>query len=88
MGTNNNSAKPWLDHRGRELPTEQLREISKNWDLKTWKRYGDSLEVQPEGKSLKPGELRKLQAEQTKSIFAINGEIPANPTLVLKINQP
>ena len=87
MGTNNNSAKPWLDHRGRELPTEQLREISKDWDLKTWKRYGDSLEVQPEGKSLKPGELRKLQAEQTKSIFAINGEIPANPTLVLKMNQ-
>ncbi len=60
MKAKNKTAKPWLDHRGRELPTSTLQEISKNWDLQTWKRYGDSLEYAPEGKSLKPGEFRKL----------------------------
>ena len=33
MSKRKKTEKPWLDHRGRELTTEQLREISKNWDL-------------------------------------------------------
>lgn len=80
------SAQLWLDHRGRELSTEQLKEISKSWDLQTWKRYGDSLEVQPEGKSLKPGEFRKLEERQTQSLFSINGEAAASAALTHRMN--
>ena len=87
MGTNNNSAKPWLDHRGRELPNEQLREISKNWDLKTWKQYGDSLEVQPEGKNLKPGEFRKIEERQTKSFFSVSTETTVSTALTNRVDK-
>lgn len=82
MNKDKKSTKPWLDHRGRELPTEQLKEISKCWDNKTWQRYADSLEIQPEGKILKPGEFRKIQDQQTKNIFSINGESTSAPMLV------
>lgn len=78
MNTEKKSTKPWLDHRGRELSKEQLQEISKTWDLKTWKRYGDSLETQSEGKNLKTSEFRKLSEQQTKNIFSINGETSAS----------
>lgn len=81
MSKRKKTEKPWLDNRGRELPTEQLREISKSWNLQTWRRYGDSLEVQPEGKSLRPGEYRKLEEQQTKNIFSMNDERSASSTL-------
>ena len=74
MSIDKKSTKPWLDHRGRELSKEQLQEISKTWDLKTWRRYGDSLEKPSEGKSLMSSEFRKLSEQQTKNIFSINGE--------------
>lgn len=74
-----NEKKPWLDSRGHELSTEQLKEISKSWDLKTWERYANSLDVQAQGKSLKPGEFRKLEEQQTQSIFA-----DANQSVVIE----
>ncbi len=70
MKAKNKINKPWLDHRGRELPTASLQEISKGWDLKTWNSYADSLESPAEGKSLKPRKFRKIQEGQTKSIFS------------------
>lgn len=81
------TVKPWLDHRGRELPTAHLREISKSWDLQTWKRYGDSLELQAEGKSLRPGEFRKLEDQQTKNIFSINDERTTGSTLTQRVTE-
>jgi len=70
MKAKNKVIKPWLDHRGRELPISSLQEISKGRDLRTWNSYADSLESPSEGKSLKPRKYRKIQEGQTKSIFS------------------
>lgn len=85
MSKRKKTEKPWLDHRGRELTTEQLREISKNWDLETWKRYGDSLELEAEGKSLRPGEFRKLEDQQIKNIFSANEERSSSLALTRQV---
>ena len=34
-----NQNQPWLNDAGNEIPTEQLREISKQWDAQTWEEY-------------------------------------------------
>ena len=39
MKTIRRTKKEWLDNRGRILPTEQLKEVSKLWDEKTWEEY-------------------------------------------------
>lgn len=38
------SAKPWLDKNGEIIPSRELSKIAKNWDIKTWEAYLNSLE--------------------------------------------
>lgn len=36
--------KPWLDKDGRKISSQELSEIAKSWDIKTWESYLNSLE--------------------------------------------
>ena len=75
MTTVKKSRRPWLDHRGRPLPTETLRELSKSWSEKTWEKYLHSLDGSIEGLQLMSS--RKLRAKteyQVHSIFDLHAE--------------
>ncbi len=52
MKTIRRTKKEWLDNRGRILPTEQLKEVSKLWDEKTWEYFLDSIDGSIEGLQL------------------------------------
>lgn len=70
MKTNNNLQKPWLDQRGRPLPAEQLLDISKNWDVRTWNRYLQSIDGSIEGVQLVSGRKLRTKCDYlTQSIF-------------------
>lgn len=69
-----NTEQPWLDSTGAEVSTEQLKEISKQWDSQTWESYlswyesngNKSLDVS-EPREPKPwqGAKRKILSDET-----------------------
>jgi RNA polymerase sigma factor (sigma-70 family) len=69
--------KTWLDNRKRELPTEELKEISKSWSLKTWKDYAYSLDHPASGLQLAGRGFKKISSNLSKSIFDIYSQRPA-----------
>lgn len=50
-----NQSQPWLTAMGLEIPTEQLKEVSRQWDLETWEAYLQWFES-AQHKSLDPSE--------------------------------
>lgn len=79
--------KPWLDHRGRHLPKEKLREISRNWDTKTWFAYGDSLEKGTEGVLMTSRRRRKIAECQSESLYEIYAQSRASNRLTKFIEE-
>ena len=66
--------KPWLDHRGRELPKSKLLEISKEWDLATWTEYAESLETNSPGKEISYKNGRVCEDKIVTDLF---GNLPS-----------
>jgi len=55
--------KPWLDKNNNPLPTEALRDVSKNWDLKTWGEYLRTMELETDRSTQISSEDFKRQAD-------------------------
>lgn len=73
--------KPWTDNRKRELPTEELKEISKSWSLKTWQNYADSLDYPVGGLQLSHHAFKKISKKLSVSIFELYAQQPASTEL-------
>ena len=75
MKTNRKTKKEWLDNRGRVLPTEQLKEISKSWDQKTWEQFLDSTDGSIEGLQLMSARRLAYKTEyMTNTVFDLWAE--------------
>lgn len=61
--------KPWLSSTGVEIPTAELKEISKSWDQATWEDYLDWYESSRRDALVAPGVYQKRTEEMTESIF-------------------
>ena len=71
---NGHLPKPWINEDGELLPDEKLKEISKEWDVETWKRYLFSLE-----RPLAPNIVLKTTTEGT--FDPLEKDPDPNPTL-------
>lgn len=75
MKTNRKAKKEWLDNRGRMLPTEQLKEISKSWNQKTWEQFLDSTDGSIEGLQLMSARRLAYKTEyMTNTVFDLWAE--------------
>lgn len=75
MKTIRRTKKAWLDTRGRMLPTEQLKEVSKSWDEKTWEQFLDSTDGSVEGLQLLSSKRLSCKTDyMTQSIFDLWAE--------------
>lgn len=75
MKTIRKTKKAWLDTRGRMLPTEQLKEVSKSWDEKAWEQFLDSTDGSVEGLQLLSSKRLSCKTDyMTQSIFDLWAE--------------
>lgn len=70
--------RPWLSPTGVELPTEQLKEVSKTWSLRQWEEYLTWLETGRKDSLVSPVTYAVLGEEHTQSIFEIFDQNPSD----------
>ncbi len=64
------SSQPWLDDEGMALSLEELRLISKNWDIEMWSQYLKYLEPVQKEKLVSPGRLQREFNRKNENIFS------------------
>jgi RNA polymerase sigma factor (sigma-70 family) len=69
----NNNHKPWLDHRGRSLSDEALKQMSGSWCPDTWEAYLCSIEKGIVEEQLNPGHYDKMAEASEDSWVSISG---------------
>lgn len=71
------SCSPWLDQKGKTLPTEKIKLISKDWDAETWEIFLKStVDVEASGYEVTTPMYESLCEDQQDTMWGSSDSLP------------